>query len=141
MRILPFMKRKNGVQFAGIGVDTGGGGGGSGYDFSQLSETVVGTWVDGSPLYRKGFAMPTLSSTNTNISEYVPANAVVHNFEHYSTLNNGQRVFTENIYVDSSYYAVMNYVISNNQPSIFYRYSGYSLDAGSYAYIYYTKTE
>lgn len=26
MRIMPFMKRKNGVQFAGIGLDTGGGG-------------------------------------------------------------------------------------------------------------------
>jgi len=29
MRIMPFMKRKKGVQFAGIGLDTGGGGGGS----------------------------------------------------------------------------------------------------------------
>ena len=29
MRIIPFMKRKKGVQFAGIGLDTGGGGGGS----------------------------------------------------------------------------------------------------------------
>lgn len=29
MRIMPFMKRKKGVQFAGIGIDTGGGGGGS----------------------------------------------------------------------------------------------------------------
>ena len=28
MRIMPFMKRKKGVQFAGIGLDTGGGGGG-----------------------------------------------------------------------------------------------------------------
>ena len=27
MRIMPFMKRKKGVQFAGIGLDTGGGGG------------------------------------------------------------------------------------------------------------------
>lgn len=30
MRILPFMKRKNGIQFAGVGIDTGGGGGGGG---------------------------------------------------------------------------------------------------------------
>ena len=30
MRIMPFMKRKKGVQFAGIGLDTGGGGGGGG---------------------------------------------------------------------------------------------------------------
>ena len=30
MRILPFMKRKNGIQFAGVGLDTGGGGGGGG---------------------------------------------------------------------------------------------------------------
>lgn len=29
MRMLPFMKRKKGVQFAGIGFDTGGGGGGA----------------------------------------------------------------------------------------------------------------
>ena len=29
MRIMPFMKRRKGVQFAGIGLDTGGGGGGS----------------------------------------------------------------------------------------------------------------
>lgn len=28
MRIMPFMKRKKGLQFAGIGLDTGGGGGG-----------------------------------------------------------------------------------------------------------------
>lgn len=29
MRIMPFMKRKKGIQFAGVGLDTGGGGGGS----------------------------------------------------------------------------------------------------------------
>lgn len=29
MRAMPFMKRKKGVQFAGVGIDAGGGGGGS----------------------------------------------------------------------------------------------------------------
>lgn len=29
MRIMPFMKRKKGIQFAGAGLDSGGGGGGS----------------------------------------------------------------------------------------------------------------
>lgn len=141
MRVMPFMKRKKGVQFAGVGIDTGGGGGGSGYDYSELSETVVGKWIDGKPLYRKGFVIPTLPSTITDISTYVPTDAIVHNFEHFNTLNNGQDVFTENKYIDSSYYAIMNYTVRNNKPSIYYKYSGYTLDAGGYAYIYYTKTE
>lgn len=82
MRIMPFMKRKNGVQFAGVGLDTGGGGGGSlpiasdqtlggvktGYNMSCDSDGVltaniwdfdtvekrIGTY-NGKPLYRKKF--------------------------------------------------------------------------------------
>lgn len=52
MRIMPFMKRKNGVQFAGVGLDTGGGGGGGGGSRLNFSteETVVGTFM-GKPLY------------------------------------------------------------------------------------------
>ena len=141
MRVMPFMKRKKGIQFAGVGLDTGGGGGGSGYDYSELSETVVGKWVDGKPLFRKGFAIPTLSSAITDISSYVPADAIVHNFEHFNTLDGGNDLFTQNRYIDSSYYAIMDYAIRNNKPSIYYRYSGFTLDAGGYAYIYYTKTE
>lgn len=82
MRIMPFMKRKKGIQFAGVGLETGGGGGGElpiasadmlgcvkiGANLSVTSEgvlsaissnvytteeTVIGTWTDGSPIYRK----------------------------------------------------------------------------------------
>lgn len=41
MRIMPFMKRKKGVQFAGIGFDTGGGGGGS-YVLPTATENRLG---------------------------------------------------------------------------------------------------
>lgn len=83
MRIMPFMKRKKGLQFAGIGLDTGGGGGGSlpiasaetlggvkiGNNLSITSEGVLSAsggadfstnevdtgckWVDNKPIYRK----------------------------------------------------------------------------------------
>ena len=46
MRIMPFMKRKNGVQFAGIGLDTssGGGGGGGSVDIYDGQEHLIGKW-------------------------------------------------------------------------------------------------
>lgn len=50
MRIMPFMKRKNGVQFAGVGLDAGGGGGGGSRLIFSTEETQVGTFL-GSPLY------------------------------------------------------------------------------------------
>lgn len=83
MRIMPFMKRKKGVQFAGIGLDTGGGGGGSlpiasaetlggvkignnlsitsegvlsasgGADFSTSEVNTGHKWVDNKPIYRR----------------------------------------------------------------------------------------
>ena len=45
MRIMPFMKRKKGVQFAGIGLDTGGGGGGSYVLPPATSNTLGGVKV------------------------------------------------------------------------------------------------
>ena len=42
MRIMPFMKRKKGVQFAGIGLDTGGGGGGGSYVLPTATRTRLG---------------------------------------------------------------------------------------------------
>ena len=83
MRIMPFMKRKKGVQFAGIGLETGGGGGGSlpiasaetlggvkignnlsitaegvlsasgGADFSTSEVDTGRKWVDNKAIYRK----------------------------------------------------------------------------------------
>ena len=45
MRIMPFMKRKKGIQFAGVGLDTGGGGGGTYVLPSATSETLGGIKV------------------------------------------------------------------------------------------------
>lgn len=45
MRIMPFMKRKKGIQFAGVGLDTGGGGGGSYVLPPATSETLGGVKV------------------------------------------------------------------------------------------------
>lgn len=42
MRIMPFMKRKKGVQFAGIGLDTGGGGGGGSYVLPTATPNRLG---------------------------------------------------------------------------------------------------
>lgn len=42
MRIMPFMKRKKGVQFAGIGLDTGGGGGGGSYVLPTATANRLG---------------------------------------------------------------------------------------------------
>ena len=47
MRIMPFMKRKKGVQFAGIGLDMpsgGGGGGGGSVDIYDGQEHLIGKW-------------------------------------------------------------------------------------------------
>ena len=44
MRSLPFMKRKNGIQFAGVGLETGGGGGGGGGG-SSISITSTPTKI------------------------------------------------------------------------------------------------
>lgn len=41
MRIMPFMKRKKGIQFAGVGLDTGGGGGGS-YVLPPATSSTLG---------------------------------------------------------------------------------------------------
>lgn len=53
MRIMPFMKRKNGVQFAGVGLETGGGsgGGGSGITFSTDEFETPHIWIDGRKIY------------------------------------------------------------------------------------------
>ena len=56
MRIMPFMNRKNGVQFAGVGLDTGGGGGGGGgsnITFSTDEFETGMTWIDGKAIYGK----------------------------------------------------------------------------------------
>ncbi len=47
MRIMPFMKRKKGVQFAGIGLDTGGGGS---YVLPPATENTLGGIKVGSGL-------------------------------------------------------------------------------------------
>lgn len=50
MRIMPFMKRKKGVQFAGIGLDTGGGGGGGSYVLPTATANRLGGVKIGSGL-------------------------------------------------------------------------------------------
>ena len=57
MRIMPFMKRKNGVQFAGVGLDTGSGGGGGGGggslpDYTFDVEIDTGVKYNNKKLYR-----------------------------------------------------------------------------------------
>ena len=44
MRIMPFMKRKKGIQFAGVGLDTGGGGGGGSLPIAS-ADTLGGVKV------------------------------------------------------------------------------------------------
>ena len=57
MRIMPFMKRKKGLQFAGIGLDTGGGGGGGSSlpDFSTDEQSLGIKWIDGKDLFIRVF--------------------------------------------------------------------------------------
>lgn len=69
MRIMPFMKRKNGVQFAGVGLDTGGGGGGGGggsnITFSTDEFETPDTWIDGRKIYGRiinGFSANSLQT-------------------------------------------------------------------------------
>lgn len=61
MRIMPFMKRKNGVQFAGVGLDTGdsGGGGGGGGSSIEIgtTPTKIGKYK-GSDLYAVAIPVP-----------------------------------------------------------------------------------
>ena len=47
MRIMPFMKRKKGIQFAGAGLDTGGGGGVTDYDDLSNKPQIGGVTLTG----------------------------------------------------------------------------------------------
>ena len=72
MRVLPFMKRKNGIQFAGVGLDTGGGGGGGGGNSFNISteETRIGT-LNTEPLYAKVFELSSIVTVGTSYTTLV----------------------------------------------------------------------
>lgn len=59
MRIMPFMRRKNGVQFAGVGLDIGSGGS---FNFSTDEQVTTQKWTDGKPIYVKTFVVTNGSS-------------------------------------------------------------------------------
>ncbi len=63
MRLLPFMKPKNGYQFAGGGFESGGGGGGGGSSLNlNVGENIIGSF-DGKDLVCK-----VIKLTNGSIS-------------------------------------------------------------------------
>ena len=91
MRILPFMKRKNGIQFAGVGIDSGGGGG-SGWklpDFSQNEQALGVKWVDGKTMYIKTFI-----GTKGESALYIPLENVDTVIPISATIQSGNNIYT-----------------------------------------------
>lgn len=43
----------------------GGGGGGSSSDVYTTDEQIIGTWIDGKPIYRKGFSVGALTYSSS----------------------------------------------------------------------------
>ena len=102
MRIMPFMKRKKGLQFAGLGFDTGGTSLpiasdvmlgcvkiGDGVDVSEdgtisvdgssitfsTNEKIIGKWIDGSNVYQKVIVVDSeMSSGGFQISHGIVGN-------------------------------------------------------------------
>lgn len=109
MRIMPFMKRKKGVQFAGIGLDTGGGGGGSYVlppaTYSTLGGVKVGTGLevaeDGTLSSSGGGGGLNYSSTPVKIGVYNNADVM--------------RVVIDNVVINDEY----NLLLSATQISTF----------------------
>lgn len=80
MRIMPFMRRKNGVQFAGVGLDIGSGGS---FNFSTDEQVTTQKWIDGKPIYVKTFvdtngSSPTVITGVSNVDTVVEYTAYQH---------------------------------------------------------------
>lgn len=139
MRIMPFMKRKKGVQFAGFGLDTGGGGS---VNFSTDEQITTQKWIDGKPIYVKTFvdtngSSPTVITGVSNVDTVVDYTAYQHrrygDFEGYFLT--GSQIST------SAYVNLVLEKMSNNT----LRYETYANEGGwvfikNVVTVYYTKT-
>lgn len=68
MRIMPFMKRKKGVQFAGIGFDGDSGGGGGGTHFPDIGSTPVKIATHGNnSIMIRTYELSNTFLTNSNV--------------------------------------------------------------------------
>lgn len=115
MRIMPFMKRKNGVQFAGVGLDIGsgggGGGGGSSPDYVIGEEVDTGLKFKGKHLYRKTFELDGETSWSTRAAIDNVDSAFIDNSMSHLVVGIG--ILPINYYFDN-----------NNRTAVFLRRSG-----------------
>lgn len=81
-----------------------GGGGGGGHTYST-QEQVVGTWIDGRPVYSKTFELGTLSSNNNNVNHNISNLAQVIDVEGYSTNWDGSTSFILLQYITSDLFS------------------------------------
>ena len=144
MRTLPFMKRKKGVQFAGIGFDTGGGGGGSlpiasadtlgavkiGENLNITAEGILSAsgepdfvasevatgqkWVDGSTIYRRVVTYSTVEAHYHDVATGLKALPMSVAFGHNNTNISNSTEFEE---LNFMYYGGSGRVVVEKQIS------------------------
>ena len=106
------MKRKKGVQFAGIGLDIGGGGGGGGSTFDiSTTEIKMPFTYKGTDVYGRLYELPSSTSTSRNVT-VDNANNILAVFGH----SNKSGLKTPIVFFNPSNWSsdYSNYQINNN---------------------------
>ncbi len=103
----------------------------------STNETIIGTWIDGKPLYRKVYSITSPSSTNTNYANLSSLNieTTVHLYGYYKNSTSG--TFGIPFYDSDSNYSV---IFINNSNQLRGRFGNASEITDVKVVIEYTKT-
>jgi len=112
-------------------------------DLYSTDEKMIGQWTDGKPLYQKTFVLTNISDWAAISLGLTDIDIIIKKDNSYAILSNGDVMSEHSFYATSStksYYTIMVYKTSNNQPAVYITKSASVLITKAVITVQYTKT-